>query len=92
VINATSAGLVGTSLTLPAAVMHGAVAYDMSYGAAPSAFLRWAEASGAAAVHQGWGMLVEQAAESFYLWRGLRPETAPLLSRAGELAPVRTPD
>lgn len=59
--------------------------YDMAYGSGESAFLRWARESGAARRHDGLGMLVEQAAESFLLWRGVPPETAPVLAalRAG---------
>lgn len=79
-INATSASLSGAVPPLPAGVFgdRGA-AYDMMYGAAPTAFLRWAEAQGAAALADGLGMLVEQAAEAFALWRGLRPQTAPVI-------------
>jgi shikimate dehydrogenase len=49
------------------------------YGPGPTAFLRWAAAAGAGRLADGTGMLVEQAAESFALWRGVRPETAPVL-------------
>ncbi len=88
VINATSASLAGAALALPESVVDGAVAYDRAYSASPGPFLRWADAHGAIAAHQGWGMLVEQAAESFYLWRGVRPYTAEILGLAGELAPT----
>lgn len=87
VINATSASLAGAALALPGSAVDGAVAYDMAYSASPGPFLRWADAHGAIAAHQGWGMLVEQAAESYYLWRGVRPYTSPILRLAGELAP-----
>jgi shikimate dehydrogenase len=53
--------------------------YDMAYGLGDTAFTEWARRLGAGSVAQGWGMLVEQAAESFELWRGLRPPTAPVL-------------
>ncbi|HET6724814.1 MAG TPA: shikimate dehydrogenase [Gammaproteobacteria bacterium] len=56
------------------------IGYDLSYGTAAGPFLDWARTHDAAAASDGWGMLVEQAAESFYLWRGVRPETAPVLA------------
>jgi shikimate dehydrogenase len=75
VINATAAGLSGAALAIPESVFRrGAVAYDMVYGR-ETPFLAVARASGAAA-YDGLGMLVEQAAESFRLWRGVRPDTA----------------
>ena len=54
--------------------------YDMSYARAGTAFLDWARTQGARRMAQGWGMLVEQAAESFQLWRGVRPPTEPVLA------------
>lgn len=86
VINATSASLSGEVPELPPRVMdEGGAAYDMMYGAAPTPFLRWAETQGVARRADGLGMLVEQAAESFALWRGVRPKTAPVIAsvRAG---------
>jgi len=86
VVNATSAGLAGEAPPLPTtAFVDGALAYDMVYGKGETAFLALARASGAARFADGLGMLVEQAAESFYLWRGVRPDTAPVLAmlRAG---------
>ena len=78
VINATSAGLSDKvpPLWSPSIVASGAFAYDMIYGDAPTAFLIWAEAHGAARTADGLGMLIEQAAESFFIWRGVRPDTA----------------
>jgi shikimate dehydrogenase len=78
-INATSAGLAGEAPALPAGVFAArALGYDMVYGR-DTPFLAQARAAGAAA-HDGSGMLVEQAAESFQLWRGVRPDTAPVLA------------
>jgi shikimate dehydrogenase len=82
VINATSTGLVDRALPpWPASVVElCALAYDLVYADAPTAFRAWAEANGAARTADGLGMLVEQAAESFLLWRGVRPDTAPVLA------------
>jgi shikimate dehydrogenase len=78
-VNATSAGLAGEAPPLGAgAFAPGALGYDMVYGR-DTPFLALARAAGARA-HDGSGMLVEQAAESFYLWRGVRPDTAPVLA------------
>ncbi len=82
IINATSASLSGHVPDLPAAVVGpGTFCYDMMYGRRPTAFLRWATAVGAAGCADGIGMLVEQAAESFLLWRHIRPETGPVLEK-----------
>lgn len=79
-INATSAGLSGTVPDLPEGLFApGALAYDMVYGDTPTAFQRWAGEHGAQRTSDGFGMLVEQAAESFLLWRGVRPDTGPVL-------------
>jgi shikimate dehydrogenase len=81
-INAISAGLHGEMPALDATLVAPAsVAYDMVYGTQPTPFMRWAEGLGAAAVCDGLGMLVEQAAEAFQVWRGWRPDTAPVLAR-----------
>ena len=82
VINATSAGLKGETPPYPEdAVGSQTVCYDLSYGLAPTPFAEWAIAQGAAQSVMGWGMLVEQAAESFRLWRGIRPDTKPVLDQ-----------
>lgn len=80
IINATSASLADDVPPIPATVFGTtSFAYDMMYGAAPTAFMRFAAQHGAA-VRDGLGMLVEQAAESFFIWRGVRPDTAAVFS------------
>jgi shikimate dehydrogenase len=80
VLNATSASLSGALPPLPPGVFaRGALAYDMMYGVGETPFLAFARTEGAAALADGLGMLVEQAAESFFIWRGVRPDTAPVL-------------
>ena len=82
IINATSAGLKGETPPYPAAaISENTFCYDLSYGLKPTPFSVWARESGAAQSVMGWGMLVEQAAESFNIWRGIRPETGPVLER-----------
>lgn len=82
VINATSAGLSGVMPPYPAgAIQAKTVCYDLSYGLTPTPFSRWAAERGAANSVMGWGMLVEQAAESFQIWRGVRPDTRPVLKQ-----------
>ena len=79
VINATSTGLSDTALPIPPDVFaHQALAYEMVYGR-DTAFMQQA-AAGKARVADGLGMLVEQAAESFFVWRGVRPDTAPVIA------------
>ena len=76
IINGTAAGLAGETPPIPDdALRAGGACYDMVYGNEPTAFVRWGRAHGAAVSADGLGMLVEQAAESFWLWRGVRPET-----------------
>jgi shikimate dehydrogenase len=85
VINATSAGLSGEVPDLPGSLLtERSCCYDMVYGAEPTPFMRWAAHHAAWAVADGLGMLVEQAAESFYIWRGVRPETAPVINQVRE--------
>ena len=75
-INATAASLQGELPPLPAGILaDGAACYDMMYGAQPTTFMNWAVQQGAAKVLDGLGMLVEQAAESFDVWRGVHPDT-----------------
>ncbi len=81
VINGTSASLEGDLPPLPDSLLaRNAHCYDLMYGAAPTVFMNWATGHGAVAVADGLGMLVEQAAESFFLWRGLRPATKPVIA------------
>jgi shikimate dehydrogenase len=79
VINASASSLAGAALPVPDAVLRpGGLAVDLMYGPAAEPFLAWARSRGAVA-RDGLGMLVEQAAEAFWLWRGVRPETPPVL-------------
>ncbi|MFO1299277.1 MAG: shikimate dehydrogenase [Burkholderiaceae bacterium] len=79
VVNATSAGLAGERLPIDDAVLAGAaLAYDMFYSARETAFVAQSRAAGRPRACDGLGMLVEQAAESFLVWRGVRPLTAPV--------------
>ncbi len=79
VVNATAAGLAGELPPLPETVFApGALAYDMMYGR-ETPFMAFTRARGAR-VADGLGMLVEQAAEAFFVWRGVRPETAPVIA------------
>jgi len=86
VINATAASIAGDLPPLPPGLFAPrSLAYDMMYGREPTPFLKYAREQGAR-IADGGGMLVEQAAESFLLWRGVRPDTAPVIARlrAGE--------
>ena len=81
VINATSSSLHGELPPLPPSIFApGALAYDMMYGKGLTPFLQFAQANGAAHLADGLGMLVEQAAESFLLWRGIRPQTQSVIT------------
>jgi|TARA_R100001369_G_scaffold24564_1_gene45040 shikimate dehydrogenase len=81
VINATAASLQGEVPPLPDTVLaSGACCYDMMYSEADTAFIKWAKTHNAAKTIDGMGMLVEQAAEAFYIWRGVRPQTASVIS------------
>lgn len=79
ILDATSAGLRGEDLPLPASWFDGcSLAYELVYGTGPTCFLGRARSAGAQRVSDGLGMLVEQAAESFFVWRGVYPPTAPV--------------
>ncbi len=85
IINASSAGLTGEMPDLPSTLLtERSCCYDMVYGSEPTAFMRWSAHHAAWAVSDGLGMLVEQAAQSFYLWRGQRPETRPVIHQIRE--------
>ena len=80
-INATASGLSGEVPDIPDDLLApGGWTYDMFYASEPTAFVRWGRARRAAEALDGLGMLVEQAAESFLVWRGVRPETAPVIA------------
>lgn len=84
VINATAAGLSGSVPNVAGSVIAAhTICYDMSYSKSATPFVSWAIEHGCARAHKGWGMLVEQAAESFTLWRGVRPDTEPVLAALG---------
>lgn len=85
VLNATSASLQETIPPIPPSVIGPTtLCYDMAYGKGDTAFTRWAKNAGAGRAETGWGMLVEQAAESFFLWRGIKPDTKPVLEAVRE--------
>ena len=80
IINGTSASLTGDLPPLPKGLISNTSrCYDMMYGAQTTVFNQWALSQGAAQADDGLGMLVEQAAQSFHLWRGVLPPTAPIL-------------
>jgi shikimate dehydrogenase len=94
VVNATSASLRGDVPLIPTGVVDAmTTCYDMAYGVGDTAFVAWAKRLHAGRAEQGWGMLVEQAAEAFELWRGVRPDTAPVLRALRNRAamPARSP-
>ncbi len=80
ILNATSASLSGQLPPLPAGLLAtGGHCYDLAYGNEPTAFVRWGLENHAAKSLDGLGMLVEQAAEAFFIWRGIRPQTQPVI-------------
>jgi shikimate dehydrogenase len=81
IINGTSAGLTGDTPPIdPTVLAAGGACYDMLYSDKATPFQQWAREAGAAKAIDGLGMLIEQAAESFYRWRGVRPETASVIA------------
>lgn len=90
-INGTAASLGGGGVPVgPEVLKPGCLALDMMYGPAAQAFLDWARSHGAMA-RDGLGMLVEQAAESFHIWRGVMPDTAPVLAHMRALVDQAQP-
>jgi len=80
VINGTSASLKGDLPALPDSIFReGSCSYDMMYAAQATPFMQWSTENGASQVFDGLGMLVEQAAESFFIWRGVQPETTSVI-------------
>ena len=80
VINGTAASLQGKVPPLPDDILgKDAFCYDMMYASEDTVFIKWARSHGAVRAYDGLGMLVEQAAESFFIWRGIRPETRPVI-------------
>jgi shikimate dehydrogenase len=89
VVNATASSLAGGEVPVAASVLQpGTLAVDMMYGPAAAGFLRWAAEHGARP-RDGLGMLVEQAAEAFAIWRGVRPPTAPVLAELRAIVDAR---
>lgn len=85
VINATSTGIHDELPGVSPRVFQGAkLAYDLMYGKNPTRFIQWADENGAEKISDGLGMLVEQAAESFEVWQGVRPQTIPVISAVRE--------
>ena len=86
VINGTSASLKGDLPPLPETIFKkNSCSYDMMYAAQATPFMQWSTNNGAAKVFDGLGMLVEQAAESFYIWRNVRPQTKPVIQHIRNL-------
>jgi shikimate dehydrogenase len=89
VVNATASSLAGGEVPVAASVLQpGTLAVDMMYGPAAAGFLRWAAEHGARP-RDGLGMLVEQAAEAFAIWRGVRPPTEPVLAELRAIVDAR---
>ena len=82
ILNGTAASLQGELPPLPKNIFsENAACYDLAYSDKPTVFLQWAEREGCKNFRDGLGMLVEQAAEAFYIWRGVRPETKSVIKK-----------
>ncbi len=82
IINATSSSIQGIVPDVPTQIFHhDSFCYDMYYADSDTAFVKWAKANGAKRAVDGLGMLVEQAAEAFYVWRGVRPQTTAVIQQ-----------
>jgi shikimate dehydrogenase len=93
VVNATSAGHGDADLRLPSSLLAPrALCYDLSYGKAAIGFLAWARSAGAEFAVDGLGMLVEQAAESFQIWHGMRPDSAAIHAELRAYVPGNAED
>jgi shikimate dehydrogenase len=85
IVNGTSASLQGEMPEMPVGLIgEDTVCYDMAYGRGHTPFTLWAKSLHAKRTTKGWGMLVEQAAASFALWRGIKPNTQPVLAALAE--------
>lgn len=93
IINATSASLSGQLPPLPDQLLtRNGCCYDLAYGNQPTAFVLWGLAQHARKSLDGLGMLVEQAAEAFYVWRGIRPETTAVIAQLNQERRAPTPE
>ncbi len=91
ILNGSAAGLHGSMPAISSGLVGPyTVCYDMVYGKGDTVFQRWAKAAGAAMAVDGVGMLVEQAADAFALWRNVRPDTAPVIAKLREMLEVAT--
>jgi shikimate dehydrogenase len=91
VLNSSASSLQGAEVPVPSGVLKpGTLAVDLMYGPAAAGFIGWAQAHGATG-RDGLGMLVEQAAEAFFVWRGVRPATTPVLAALRDKLASKTP-
>ncbi|ABA59028.1 shikimate dehydrogenase [Nitrosococcus oceani ATCC 19707] len=92
IINATASSLQGELPPLPRGILRsGGWVYDMMYGNEPTIFMKWGQTHGAARSLDGLGMLVEQAAEAFFIWRKVRPKSAPIIAQLRREMDIKNP-